>query len=340
MGGNIKRVWGERKRREMKHDPARILCIEDDAVIRLAMQEALTDSGYIVQCVSDGPSGLAEYRREAFDLIIVDLWLPGMNGIEICRLFRRLAGPQFLPVILITGDASTKTKVEGLRAGASDFCLKPINLDELEARIQRLLELRERERRLRAESGRFRSLAFTDALTGLGNRRAFESELERAWARMTRSGRSLALLVADLDAFKPFNDRYGHRTGDAALRTMGDVLSKEIRRGDETFRLGGDEFAIIAPDANREGALVLADRVRKAIANAVIVPPLESSWSGPLSVTASIGFAVAPNAAILTRPGLVEAADHALYEAKATGHGNVVAWEPPAEKADPTPVPQ
>lgn len=322
---------------------AQILYIEDDGQMRLALSEALEDQGYQVTCTEDGPTGLAVLRDGHFDLVLLDLCLPGMDGIAVCREIKRIARRELLPVVILTGSSDVRTKVEALRAGADDFCVKPLSLDELEARIRRLLEMRERERRLREETGRFRSLALSDPLTGLGNRRAFEVELGRAWARASRHKHTLALVGVDVDHFKGFNDRYGHRTGDEVLRTLGTTFQKEVRRGDEAFRVGGEEFSVVAPEATHEGAIALAERLRKAIEDAIVIPPLQSSWTGPLHVTASLGLAVVPHGSIPSARALIEAADQALYRAKDAGR-NRVAWVDPSPVArwvetDPRPTP-
>ncbi|MBI3725708.1 GGDEF domain-containing protein, partial [bacterium] len=155
------------------------------------------------------------------------------------------------------------------------------------------------------------------------NRRSFEAELERAWARLERGGRPLALLMVDIDRFKAFNDRYGHRTGDAVLSATARAIKEAIRKGDQAFRLGGEEFVVIAPEATRDGALVVAERVRAAVAAQKVEPPPDASSTRLLSVTVSVGVAVAPEPSIGNAAALLEATDRALYDAKAAGRDRV-----------------
>ncbi len=302
----------------------RVLYIDDDADARRLLSKALTLRGYEVRAVPDGLSGLAELKKEPADAVLLDLKLPGMDGIEVCRKVKELAGETFLPVVFLTAQTDVAEKVRALEGGGDDFCVKPVFLDELDARIRVLLRLRSRERRLMNETQKFRRIALVDSLTELGNRRAFEAELDRAWARVERTHRPLALLIADIDRFKAFNDRYGHRTGDEVLKAVSKALSSAVRKGDTAYRLGGEEFVILAPEATREGAVIIAERVRRAVAGEKVSPPPDSSSTRPLSVTVSVGLAVVPDAAIAGTQALIECADRALYDAKAAGRDRVV----------------
>ncbi|MEZ0230202.1 MAG: diguanylate cyclase, partial [Planctomycetota bacterium] len=244
----------------------RVLYIDDDADARRLLSKALSLRGYEVRAAADGPTGLAELKREPADVVLLDLRLPGMDGIEVCRQVKALAGETFLPVIFLTAQTDVTEKVKALEGGGDDFCVKPVFLDELDARVRVLLRLRSRERRLMNETQKFRRIALVDPLTELGNRRAFEAELERAWARVERNARPLALLIADIDRFKAFNDRYGHRTGDEVLKAVAKALGNAVRKGDSAYRLGGEEFVVLAPEATREGAVIIAERIRRAVA--------------------------------------------------------------------------
>ncbi len=304
----------------------RILYVDDDGDARELLGKALTLRNYSVRTAPDGPSALAELTRESADLVLLDLRLPGMDGLEVCRRIKAMADAEgtFLPVIFLTSHSDVTEKVRALEGGGDDFCVKPVFIDELDARIRVLLRLRTRERRLHDETQKFRRIALVDPLTDLGNRRAFEAELDRAWARSERSQRPLALVMVDIDRFKAFNDRYGHRTGDEVLKVVAGAVSGAIRKGDAAFRLGGEEFVIIAPEATREGAVLMAERVRRAVAAEKVAPPPDASAVRPLSVTCSLGIAVVPDAAIPNKSALVEASDRALYDAKAAGRDRVV----------------
>ena len=292
----------------------RVLFVDDDADLRYALAEALSESGFDAVCAPDGPSGIDLFLEKGADLIVLDLGLPGMDGVAVCRALKNLAAEAFLPVVFLTGTSDTPTKVNALGEG-DDFCTKPVSIDELVARMRVLLRVRDRELQILNESGKFRRYALADPLTELGNRRAFEAALDKAWARMERSKKPLALLMADIDRFKALNDRYGHPVGDRVLRGVGLAIEEAVREGDEAFRYGGEEFAIILPETPAEGAIIVAERIRERIAAERI---------GALSVTASLGVALAPNPGISGRDALVETSDRALYQAKAAGRDRVV----------------
>jgi diguanylate cyclase (GGDEF)-like protein len=302
----------------------RILYIDDDADARVLMSKALALRGYDVTGAQDGPTGLAELRRQLPDLVVLDLTLPGMDGIEVCQKAKEIAGDTYLPVIFLTAQTDVQEKVRAFDSGGDDFCVKPVFLDELDARMRVLLRVGSRERKLLNETARFRRIALVDPLTDLGNRRAFETELERGWARMERTARPLALIIADIDRFKAFNDRYGHRTGDEVLKGVARALQSAVRKGDTAFRLGGEEFVVLAPESTREGAILIAERIRRAVSIEKVAPPPDASSTRALSVTVSLGVAVAPDGSIPNRAALLEAADRALYDAKAAGRDRVV----------------
>jgi len=293
----------------------RILSIDDDPDLRITLACVLTDLGFDVYSAADGPSGLDQFLTHGADVVLLDLALPGMDGLSVCRELKALAGDTHLPVIFVTGRSDARTKVQLLEEG-DDFCVKPFPPEELVARIHVQMRIAGRAHRLATESGRLRIMSLTDALTGLGNRRALDTTLGREWARMERSGRPLAVLMADIDRFKAFNDTHGHQAGDSILKAVARGLEQPIRNCDQVFRFGGEEFVVVLPEATREGALLAAERIRNQVA---------AQHVGPLSVTVSVGVAVAPNPATPNPGALIEAADHALFVAKAAGRNRVMA---------------
>jgi diguanylate cyclase (GGDEF)-like protein len=308
----------------MPSEAARVLYIEDDADARALIAEALAARGCLVSAVPDGREGLALFCAKPFDTVVVDLQLPGMDGVTVCRTIRGLAKGASVPVIFVSGTADPTERVRALGAGGEVFCVKPVTGEELYLRIQGLLRLRDRAWGFVADSGRFRSMAHSDPLTGLGNRRAFEGDLVRSWARMERAHLPLALLMADLDLFKTFNDRFGHRTGDEVLVAVARSMQAAIGASDQAYRLGGEELAIIADEASPGEALVLGERVRGAVEHLAIAPPPGAPCGALPGVTISIGIAVVPCPRIGDRSQLIEAADRALYAAKRCGRNRVV----------------
>ncbi len=182
--------------------------------------------------------------------------------------------------------------------------------------LEKALVVAEDERRL-AES-----LAQTDPLTGVANRRSFFPEAEREWMRHRRKGRSLSLLMLDIDHFKEFNDLYGHRVGDQVLVLVAQVLRQQVRETDTVCRYGGEEFAVLLPETTSEEALVLARRILATVAETVFL-----HHGNPLGVTASLGAATAAVAEMASVDELLERADQALYTAKKSGRNQLRSWE-------------
>ncbi len=292
----------------------RILTVDDDSDFRGTLVEGLTEQGFDVRSAADGPSAVEAYLRDGADAIVLDLDLGGADGTTVCRELKELAGEAFLPVIFLTGCVNVRARLRALAEGADDLCLKPCSVEELSARLAILLRTRDRQSQLMSELVSLRRHALVDPLTGLGNRRAFDADLQREWACMERSGRPLAMLYADIDRFKGINDKHGHQAGDAILGRVGRAITRTIRTGDQAFRIGGEEFAILLPGTDQNGALVVAERILLSVMTDVV---------GPADVTISLGLSVAPGASVTSPDMLIEAADAGLYAAKRAGRNRV-----------------
>lgn len=304
---------------------ARLLVVDGDPEVRKHLQKSLEARGYEVLAASSGLEALERFEADPVDIIVLDLELHGgMDGIEVCRRAKALREDEPPAVVFLTAVSDVRAKVRSLEAGGDDFCVKPVDLDELDARLRVIVRWRSRATKLQDETTRYRKVALVDPLTDLANRRALETELERSWARLERGGRSLALHVIDIDRFKTFNDRYGHRTGDEVLRAVAGGVAGAIRKMDQAFRYGGEEFVVLAPEAGHAGAVSIAERIRAAVARtSVQMPPGELATLPVLSVTVSVGLAVAPDPGIPTAQALLEAADRALYDAKSSGRNRL-----------------
>jgi two-component system cell cycle response regulator len=307
---------------------ARILYVEEAAESRAAVTTQLERLGYVVVTVPDTPSALTAAASASPDLVLVGPGLGGPSATDLCTKMKELAGTVFLPVIFLSTEKDVAEKLRALQAGGDDLCVEPVRFAELDARMHVLLRQRAREKKIRTESDRYQSFAYVDALTELGNRRALENELERAFESARERRKTLALLIADIDHFKQFNDTHGHRAGDEVLRAVAQTITGAVRRGDQVFRMGGEEFVVLAPGTGVEGALIIGERIRVAIATTP-VPPLRDAPSGEvLTVTVSIGIASGPDDVISEPAALIETADRALYDAKGAGRNRVVASFP------------
>jgi diguanylate cyclase (GGDEF)-like protein len=272
----------------------------------------------------------------AVDLILMDLMMPGMNGIEACRRIREEARLEDIPILIVTVCEAGDELDAAFSAGASDYIEKPCSRVVLLARVGHALHLkheidcrkaRERElleiaRQLEVANAALRRLAHLDGLTEIPNRRSFDETLACEWRRVDRNGGDVALLLVDIDHFKKYNDRFGHAAGDECLRQVAQVLNQShARPGDFAARYGGEEFAVILPETTQRGAACVAERLRCAVA------ALEMPGVGPLEggrVTVSVGVATVQPKSGATTAELIEAADRALYSAKAQGRNRVV----------------
>jgi diguanylate cyclase (GGDEF)-like protein len=310
---------------------ALILVVEDDPEINSLMALTLRVEDYDVLQARDGEQALKLVQERSPDLILLDVMMPRMSGYEVAQALQDRPSSVNIPIIFVTAKAEMEDRVTGLEM-AVDYVCKPFAAPELLARVRAALRMRKLQEELRVSNEQLSHLAITDGLTGLCNRRHFDSQLEDELRRAQRFGNSLSIVMFDLDRFKSINDNWGHAQGDIVLQSFGDVLQNSSRRIDTTARVGGEEFASILPATEEVGARSFAEKVRATV-EALEVPlvrPREGSAEDSLSVTVSAGIAVARKVesedARMTRLAdiLVQAADKALYEAKEGGRNRVV----------------
>lgn len=315
----------------------RILIVDDSARARLLIETALRAQGH--SHFTSVESAQAAFRAlgmdseplsdpPEFDLILMDLLMPEIDGIEACRQIKSCQRYTDIPLIMVTAEESPECLKAAFEAGAMDYVRKPVNRVELAARVQSALRLKQEmdcrkahERELVELTEKLRQLSHVDGLTELANRRHFDEELARAWRRAQRQNGSIALVMIDIDHFKCYNDEYGHLAGDECLRRIADVLRTATRRPfDLVARYGGEEFAVLLPDTGGAGADVVAEQMRAAVESSHI--PHCRSWPGCMTI--SCGVAAAARVSDLEPAGLIAMADRRLYEAKHAGRNRVV----------------
>lgn len=232
-----------------------VLLVDDEDQMCDILGEALTQMGHHTVTARDGEEALDRIKKNTFDIVITDINMPRMDGLELIRHLAR--DHQEIDIIAITGHAMNYSYTDVVSAGASDFIIKPFTLNELEAKLARIV----RERSLRTE---LEHLAIRDPLTGLYNRRFFQHVARKEALRATRYRHSLFLFFFDIDHFKLYNDTRGHQAGDELLMRFAEVLSSCIRRDlDMAFRYGGDEFTLLLPHLLPAQAQVVAERIRQ-----------------------------------------------------------------------------
>lgn len=291
----------------------RILVV-DDAPANLRLLVGGLGDVYELRVAKSGPDALALLEGWTPDLILLDVMMPDMDGLEVCRRLKAHATHREIPVIFVTGRDEESDELEGLEAGAVDYIAKPFSLPIVKARVSTHLELK-----------RYRDLlenhAFVDALTGIPNRRRFDEVLAQAWAMAARQQSPLSVILLDVDHFKLFNDHYGHQGGDHCLAQVGKALAQGITRAsDLVARYGGEEFVAVLPGTPLEGALDVAEVLRKAV-DSLALSHAHSSTAD--HVTLSLGVASAIPGSGTEPKALIEQADHALYRAKQGGRNRV-----------------
>ncbi|MBY5536448.1 PleD family two-component system response regulator [Rhizobium leguminosarum] len=274
-----------------------------------------------VLALSDPQAALFEAAESVFDLVIVNANFDDYDPLRLCSQLRSLERTRFLPILIITEQGADEMVVRALDLGVNDYIIRPVDPNELVARSLTQIRRKRYNDRLRASVKQTIELAVTDPLTGLYNRRYLDNHLNVLFNRSMARGRSLSVLITDIDRFKHVNDTYGHDGGDEVLREFSSRVRSTIRGADLACRYGGEEFVVVMPDTSPEIAAAVAERLRAAIENA----PFMLKHSGEaLNVTASFGIA-SRIASVLTPDQLMKQADLALYEAKNTGRNRVVA---------------
>jgi len=289
----------------------KILIADDDPDFRRMLVRRAERMGVDISEVSDGTKAIEALRSSSFDVLILDLYMPGQTGLEVFEAARRL-DPE-IQALVLTGNATVETAVDALRSGAYDYLVKPLeSLAVFELSLTRALEHRHLLRenaRLFAEVER---LAITDPLTGLFNRHKLNESLVVEVERGLRYDRPLAAIMIDLDDLKRINDRLGHPMGDMVLKQVAQGIRSQIRKVDIATRYGGDEFLILLPEADVAEAKRVADRIYHRIQ--------EVPFEGDLPISASIGVAQLASD-VETPDSFLHEVDRALYESKRAGGG-------------------
>jgi two-component system cell cycle response regulator len=236
----------------------RIVVADDDEGVRSWLRHALTGAGYSVWLAGSVREARQHLRRLWPNLLIVDLGLPDGDGLELVAELRQSADAARVPALILSGCDDPRLRIAGLDAGANDFLVKPIDRDELLARVRAHLRVARRAEELHHHS-------CFDAMTGLLNRPGFELHAQAAIEQTWRAQRSLAVAFFDLDGFKQINDRLGHGVGDDALREVAGVLSRSVRMSDLAARWGGDEFVVGLVGADGRTAQRVAERIQRHV---------------------------------------------------------------------------
>ncbi|NJN74059.1 MAG: diguanylate cyclase [Limnothrix sp. RL_2_0] len=337
-----------------------ILVIDDDPIMRRLIRFSMEKDGYEVTEASNGQEGLKVFWERVPDIVLLDLMMPVMNGLDFCRELQNLVSQQSellqskempcelkdegcstfeivshepserllssimrTPILMITALDDDDSVTQAFEVGATDFITKPINWAILRQRVKHLIQQAKLYQRLEVVNEQLQRLAAIDPLTQLANRRVFDMVFERQWRLMLRNQSPLSLIFADIDYFKNYNDTYGHQAGDHCLFEVAQAIAAQVKRPtDLVARYGGEEIIVVLPDTQSADASMLAQRIQESVRALKI---LHKNSEIASYVTVSLGVAsVSEPYHSQNRERLLAIADAALYEAKANGRDDLV----------------
>jgi two-component system, cell cycle response regulator len=305
---------------------ARILLVEEQRFAASRISDTLRPVAGTVQRAASCAEAQA-LLDETVELVILSLTIPDGDPLRLVSQWRAAESLRQLPILLMADDSELARLAKGLDLGANDYLVRPVDRNELLARVRIQIRRKRLQERLQKNYRRSLALALTDELTGLYNRRYVFAHLNELLGRMKEGGSGTAVMLLDIDHFKEVNDRYGHPAGDEVLRQLAGRALRQVRSVDLVGRLGGEEFLVVMPETNSAGAAVVAERLRAAVADEPFVLP---AGGKSLPITVSIGVAVTGDG----QEGLedvLKRADDALYAAKNAGRNRVVA--PPDQRS-------
>ncbi len=291
---------------------ARVLLVDDDDENVQVLANLLQHAGYTnVSSTTDPCQVCPMHDAQRFDLIMLDLQMPRMDGFEVMEALKTIDPDSYLPVLAVTGQASHK--VRALKAGAKDFVSKPFDWDEVLMRVHNMLEVRLLHEDVRKHAKTLESMALQDPLTGLANRRLLPERVWMAMAHARRNRSAMAVLYLDLDGFKEINDTRGHAAGDQLLKLVATRLVATVREEDTVARLGGDEFMIALWHViGLDDTAMVASKLIQAVSQ-----PYDIEGHSVI-ITISLGASIYPMHG-MDADALMKSADTALYEAKRSG---------------------
>ncbi len=292
----------------------RVLIVDDDSSVRNTIHEYIANAGFDPTAAASAEEALELLDKNDFAVVITDIRLPGMGGLELTKVIKQRNGAD---VIVVTGYSDDYSYEEAINIGASDFVIKPVRLEELLLRMRRVLK----ERQLSTERTRMmeklQKLATTDGLTKLYNSRSFYSQLELEVDRFNRYKHPLSLLLLDIDNFKRFNDTFGHLEGDKVLVRFSQIIKDCLRINDSAYRYGGEEFTVILPETDGEKAKTVAQRIRSTLEAETFTPTPDQSAKITISIGVTQYFPKEELSAFIRR------ADQAMYFSKQNGRNRV-----------------
>ena len=295
-----------------------ILVVDDMTTTLLLLHDLLKDT-YEVKIAKSGTKALEILESpNDIDLILLDIEMPDINGYDVCKRIKNNEQTKNIPIIFVTARNSEEDEEYGLNLGAIDYITKPFNKTITKLRLKNYLEMK-------IKNDMLEKLSMYDGLTNIRNRRFFDETFEKTFSEIKRDKKSLAVLMIDIDFFKPYNDNYGHGQGDETLRKVAKALEKTIKRAsDFVARYGGEEFVILLKDINKDGVEAVANNLLNAVRELKITHEFSKIEN---YVTVSIGVSYYNSSSDITKLELLLKADETLYNVKNSGRNNFAILE-------------
>jgi len=301
-----------------------IVVADDDRVMRESICELLRKHGYQAVAASDGQEAVELVGQGGVDLVLLDILMPRLGGIEACRIIKGMTGDSFVPVVLVTVKTDTASRVEGLKIGADDYVPKPFEESELIARVESMLRIKGLNDHLVSVRQKLERHSVYDELTGLYNFRYLHSRLKEEFKRAERYHEPLSCVLVDVDHLRAHNDVGGQALGDTIIRGIAEIVKRSVREVDVVARYGGEEFLVVLPSTHLAGSVAVAERIWREVRAKVFVADKSGA---PVRVAVTIGVALYPSPDIKTKEALLRAADAALSHAKREGGDRVCVFQ-------------
>jgi len=295
-----------------------ILLVEDDKMAAAYTRFNLEQAGYKVYIAKDGAEARTFLTKEHPALILLDIMLPDINGLDLLAEIKKNKKMEHIPVIIVSAIGDLEVRIRGIETGADDYLVKPVNHLEMLARVKANLRKNQLSHKLKSDLDAAVTQAITDALTRLYNRNYLNISMEREILAAKRYGKGFSLLMIDIDHFKDINDTFGHLTGDSVLQEIGILLKETVRAVDIVVRYGGEEFVVLLQETGINGAIAAAEHAREAVEKHKFAKLKDTV------ITVSIGVTEFwPTDSGMEM--IIARADHAMYQAKQAGRNRVVA---------------
>ena len=313
----------------------KVLVVEDNKPIRMVLCHIIKGMDHQFDVAEDGETAIALFERDNFDLVLMDVEMPGIDGYETTRRIRKMCGDNWFPIIFLSSNTEDTYLASGIEAGGDDYLSKPVKPMVLKAKINAMARIAKMQDQLTVAidnlalaNEELQQLSCLDGLTSVINRRGLDRQYEVEWRRSHRESTPLCVMMIDIDEFKGFNDNYGHLAGDDCLRNVAQSLKSQLLRpGDLIARYGGEEFLILLPCTDLAGATDVAERMFKALNKTNIAYPASSVSD---RVTISMGIysteQLQESNSTEDKSILMKRADEALYIAKDTGRNRFIVY--------------